>query len=126
MKILCLFISLVLSQGLLASGKLHCATYHDGTVASTGVDNEAFANYCADQLGIGGICFTGSRKSVISLLKEINEWDLYGGEAEIVDIHYAGRTQVAYDILDSPGDIIIQRLKISRCTRSFFTDAHQD
>jgi hypothetical protein len=126
MKLLSTFLLVLLTSQVLATAKLHCTTYHDGTVVSTGVDSESFYNYCADQLGIGGICFTGSRKGVIELLEEINEWDMYGGEAEIVDIHYAGRTQVAYDILDGPSDTIIQRHKISRCTRSFFADAHQD
>jgi hypothetical protein len=116
MKLLSTFLLVLLTSQVLATAKLHCTTYHDGTVVSTGVDSEPFYNYCADQLGIGGICFTGSRKGVIELLEEINEWDMY----------YAGRTQVAYDILDGPSDTIIQRHKISRCTRSFFADAHQD
>lgn len=120
-------ISLFLSSTLcLAAGQLHCITYHDGTIASTGNDMERFAIFCHDQMSLGGVCFTGARIEVIELIYGLNDYDLYGGETYFTDVHYSGRTGISYELWDGPSNILLSEQNISRCSRSFFEDAHQD
>ena len=80
-------------------------------------DEEKFYENCSAKMYVkDAVCFTGSRKKTIALLEELNEWDIYGGEAYFVGIHYKGKSEVVYKIWDGPNDNLMYDMTIKRCS----------
>jgi hypothetical protein len=114
MKLAIIILSIVTCLSTFAASELYCKASNDTLVPMS--DEENFYDYCSDKMYVqGAVCFTGSRKGTIALLKELNDWDIYGGEASFIAIHYKGKSEIAYKLLDGPSEQIVFETAIKRC-----------
>ena len=114
MRLTVLIFTIMISLVAFADAELYCKANNGSLIPMS--DQSDFYDYCTEKMYVkGAVCFTGSREGILALLHDLNEWDMYGGEAYFVAINYKGKEEVFYKVWDGPSDVLLSNMTVKRC-----------